>query len=166
MMPALRPLASPPIPEPDPELEDSAYHGQMVVADVATLALVFVGGEAGISAAGLTYLIAGPSIHLAHGQGHRAAGSLALRLGVPVVGAFGAAWLARSRDSCSEDDEDCDDGALVAAVLGAGAGMLAAMLIDDAMLSGPVRRKPARVEWAPRVTATTGRLGVGVVGRF
>src|SRR5204863_129678 len=77
----------------------------------------------------------------------------------------GVGLAAALKHPCSADDDDCDDGTLEGAILGFGLGMLAAMVIDTALIARPVKAKPA-VTWVPQVAVTPQQVGLGVVGRF
>ncbi len=154
-----------PLPAPQPEIEIHDYRWQITAADIASIALAFSHSDTGLRLGGLTYALGGPIIHGVHGQGGRAGASLVLRIGLPIALAVAGAELAHHH--CSPDDDDCDDGSLGGAVLGFGVGLVTAMVVDSAVIAGPVEvRKHAGVTWAPQITVTSRHAGLGVVGRF
>ncbi len=142
---------------------EGSYRWQVFAADGASLALLVSGSKTGATVGAVGYLLAAPIVHMGHDEGGRAAASLALRVGLPIAGAFGLA--AALKHPCSADDDDCDDGTLEGAILGFGLGMLAAMVIDTALIARPVKAKPA-VTWVPQVAVTPQQVGLSVVGRF
>ncbi len=153
------PIVPPPADQPLVE----SYRLQTGLADTAALLLMTAGVHDG-SVASLalgTYVLGAPLVHLAHGRPGRAAGSLALRVGLPVVA---AALLASSqRSSCPSTDDTCDDdgeiGAIAVGLLG---GMLAASVIDTAFLAKG-DDPPAARSWTPTIAPTPhGGLTLGV----
>jgi len=74
-------------------LEQSWYGEQTLLVDGASLAVgIAMVGVRGAEAAGLAtivggYLLGAPIVHLSHGHGEKALGSLGLRLGLPLGGA-------------------------------------------------------------------------------
>lgn len=103
-----------------------------------------------------TFVLGGPIIHATHGNWGRAAGSLGLRVGTPIVGAaLGAAM------------EDCSGGdfcGLGGGVVGFAVGIAAAIAIDAAALA----RETVPKEPALTPLVATGKNGTwfGVSGRF
>jgi len=127
------------------------YGGTNILVDAASLGLL-AGGIGAQSAppaivGSLGYALGSPIVHWSHGNVGRGFASLGLRLGLPfVTGAVGAAVAG----GCS----DCDvPPAFGGAIIGAGVGALAAMIIDDVAL--------AREEVPPGES----RLGFGFTGR-
>lgn len=110
----------------------------------ATSRLLLVGG-------GLTYLFAAPTVHALHGHWGKAGGSFALR-GAPV--ALGAT-LAAGGDGM--------------AGLGAGVivvGMLAAMVIDSAVIANESTPPPPKVSVAPTFDPKNRAPGVAFAATF
>jgi hypothetical protein len=150
------------------ETELDSYGWQLVLADAASVALMFSHDSSATGAGVLGYALAGSVIHGAHEQGNRALASLVLRIGLPLVSVYGLAALAKSH--CAPSDDDCGDdesGAIVALGLGA----LAAMVLDDAVIARPVARpvNPPRttgVTWIPQVSASSQQVRLGVLGQF
>lgn len=113
--------------------------------------------------------LTGPMVHLANGQPGRALGSLALRGGLPLLGAFGLLATAH----CGGNSEElCGLGQFL---VGGLAGFALAEIIDVAVLawkdgadeSRPPTRAHKSFEIAPSVAASAnGAMGFGVVGRF
>lgn len=150
--------ASPPAAEPEVEYEH--YGWQIVIADAATTVL-FVNGQGKPGLA--LYALAGPMIHGAHEQAGRAMGSLALRLGLPVLSAWTWGWYAHS--GCAPHDDDCETDGAVA--IGLVLGFATAMVLDATVLAHAAKpRRTASATWMPQVTATPQRVALGVLGRF
>lgn len=143
----------------EPEVEHEHYGWQIVLADAATTVL-FVNGQ---NQPGLAlYALAGPIIHGAHEQGGRAAASLALRLGLPVLSAW--TWDRYARSGCTHDDDDCAVGAVAVGLV---LGFASAMVLDATVLAHAAKpRRIAGATWMPQVTATSQRVALGVLGRF
>ena len=153
---------TPPAVAPEPEVE--SYRWQIVVADSASLALLFSASEPGVTAAGLTYVLGGPVIHGAHGEAGRTIASLVLRVGLPILG--GACGAALTRRDCGPDDYDCDQG-FGGFLVGFGLGILTAMVVDTAVIARPLKvHRTADTTWAPRIAVTPQHVGLGVMGRF
>lgn len=149
------------------ESEVVDYRWQIAIADAASIALVFSQSRPGATIGAFVYLLGGPVIHGANGEGGRTAASLALRLGMPLAGALAGAKLASSRSSCSADDIDCDSGELAGGLLGFGVGVLGAMILDSALIARPhvVHKEPQRT-WVPQFTVTPHQKTVGLLARF
>lgn len=148
--------------------EMDSYRWQITLADVSAVSLLLAGKSGTTSSiAGLTYLLAGPIIHGAHGQGGRVAASLGLRLVLPLVSGIGFAALAEHNSHCTPEDDDCDSGALFAALFGFTLGAVSAMVLDATVVARPVEiHRSVGPTWAPQIAMTPGRTTFGVVGRF
>ena len=114
----------PPIPYPaevrsGPRLESRWYGWQTLLADGSALLLA-----SGASVP--VYVLGGPVIHWAHGNGWRGVGSLSLRVGAPVV--FAAALV-------STCDGGGEYGCLGEAILGVVFGVVTAVAVDAAVLA-------------------------------
>ncbi|EYF03517.1 hypothetical protein [Chondromyces apiculatus] len=79
------------------------------------------------------YALTGPAVHLAHGRGDAAAGSIGLNVGAPLGAGLLAAGLYCAFDGCSGTFEGL--GAMVVGLVSGVAGMVAANVIDVAVLS-------------------------------
>jgi hypothetical protein len=146
--------------EVEPEVEYEHYGWQIVIADGITTALAFNGQG---SSALLVYSLAGPIIHGAHQQGGRAAASLALRLGLPLLSAW--AWSKYAQSGCAPSDDDCETEGAVA--IGLLLGVVTAMVIDDTVLAHAAKpRRTAGATWVPQLAATPQRVSLGVLARF
>jgi hypothetical protein len=154
----------------DADAQIESYRWKIALADATCTVLMLSGTEHGGSIGALGYLLVGPVIHGANDEGGRMAASLALRVGLPLLGGFGFVELASASRHCAADDEDCgdDEGALFAGLFGVGLGMLTAMIIDTTVLARPhvVRKDKPRVTWAPRISLTSQRTSLGILGRF
>ena len=166
--PGLTPLVEPAAPPPSEPLEAS-YRAQTAGADAAALGLVFVAAgtkSGGVSQLALgTYMFGAPLVHLAHHRPGRAAGSLALRVGLPILG--GVIGAKTYHSSCRASDDTCDDdeGPIIQAALGILGGMIAASVIDTAVLAKG-DEAPARPGWSPTVRANHDGFSLGVTGSF
>lgn len=101
------------------------------------------------------YFVAGPSIHLAHGNVGRAFASLALRVAIPAAALV--AGLAVCRDGCNE-------GAAVLTALGV---FMIPPVLDAALAYDEAPAKPASgVRAVPTVYGGAGRLMLGVTASF
>jgi hypothetical protein len=168
--PGATPVYSP--PGMTPSLEPAApplelgYRWQTALSDGAAVGLFMLGASSnssGLADAGLgTYLLGAPIIHLSHNRPGRAAGSLALRLGLPILGVM--VGLKSHAHSCPNGDI-CDEGPGAEAVLGLLGGVVAASVIDTAFLAKG-DEAPARPSWSPAVTANQHGFGLGVAGAF
>lgn len=115
-----------------------------------------------LGAGGILYVITGPAVHGAHHRGGAALASLALRVGLPLIGAgAGAASHCEGDDFCAVEGaaRGMLGGAIVASVIDIGA--LSWERVDE---SG----ESAAVQWSvsPIVDAKTGSKGLSVVGTF
>lgn len=133
-----------------------SYRWQIVAADAASVVLLYAAQyERTLEVSGVTYLGGGPVIHLAHGNPGRAATSLALRVGLPLLGGM--------IGNTHAHGDDFDPGVLVGMAVGAGVAMIA-----DAAVIAPstVERTVTRPGWSPQLVTGGGRLGMAIAGRF
>lgn len=168
----------------DPPAPGTGYRLQVIAADALSVGTVLAGFAVDsyahtarvadvLVAGGLGgYALGGPIIHMQHRQSYRGALSLALRVGLPIVG---AAVGARSA-TCTPGEWFCGVGEGVAGfAIGAGA----AMVIDSAFIvpwSDPATPEPAHaaaaarpaasLRLAPRLVATPDATMVGLGGSF
>ncbi len=171
--PGLAPLQEPAQPRPAPGHE--GYRLQTLAADGAAALFVVAavassnsngdGDRYGQLALG-TYLLGAPIVHAVHGHASRALASLALRVGLPLAGAYVGSALASHGNKCTDYcDEDSDD-ELGGVILGGLAGMLAAVAIDTGVLArGDEVAAPARTI-APAIAPTQGGMSFGVSGAW
>jgi energy-converting hydrogenase Eha subunit A len=102
-----------------------------MLVDLAAIGLLSKSPEAAIG----LYAVGGPTVHAVHGNSLRAGASVALRLGLPIIGAIvlGAA------DNCEQTEyekgKDINHCTIPTPVIGAGAGAILAMVLDDTVLS-------------------------------
>ena len=120
------------------------YGWQIMASDAAFLTVGILGEEVndevawGVAAPGLVLAPAG--IHLAHGRGKAALGSLALRVGLGALGVAIASTTCEAEDS---DEDSLGLGCLDSIPTGAGLGILTAAAIDAIFLSTSDGRAPA-----------------------
>jgi hypothetical protein len=105
-----------------------------------------------------TYALGGPVVHIAHENYGRAAGSLGLRVGGPILGgALG----------CAADDSSGMFGCLGGLALGVFLGTLTAVVVDSAALAYEKVPETAASR-TPRISVTTNvaltRKGGAIVG--
>jgi len=157
--PGLTPVA--PVSETVTE-ELPSYRWETALADGATIAMGIAASKSNsdglVVVAG--YLLGAPLVHLVNNHGDRAAASLGLRVGLPIVGLLVGGAIGRSQ--C---DAYCDNESDIAfAVLGTLTGVVAASAIDIGYLSRGETITHARPSIGP--TLSTGpnnsvRLGIG-----
>jgi hypothetical protein len=159
-------------PPPGDELVyEPSYRGLLALADLGSVGLILSGTGAGFTGGLAAYTFLAPTIHLAHDEGLRAASSFGLRLGAPVVGALVGYILLGSltKSGCGSSYDDCDDsdGRVAGALLGAMAGMVAAMVIDDFVIARPrLTHKHSSLVVAPRVNVMPQQTTFGLAGSF
>jgi hypothetical protein len=160
--------ANPSASGPGSPSEKTIWYGwQTLTTDAAALTLLLSGAvvnesnngtaEAFAYASAATFVFGGPVVHAAHENWGRAFGSLGLRVGAPIVGAFIGAAL-----------EDCSGGdfcGLSGAAVGFTAGIGTAVALDAAVLARETVREG---ELAVIPVVSTGKNGswVGLSGRF
>jgi len=174
-----------PVPEPPPRRRDDDmvaerkpppkmqwYGYQPIIADSATLAL-----SIGLAKAGafdfvtlVPYALAGPIIHVVHGNYATAGIDVGVRVGMPIgaglVGAGLGALFGAAGSSSGQGEEDAAIGAAVGAIVGFGAGIVGACVIDAAVLSYEPIKPPAAAKWVPTVVPIRGGAGLGLGGVF
>jgi hypothetical protein len=108
------------------------------------------------------YVLGGPTVHALQGRYGRAAGSLALRVGGPLL--FGV--LGYHLDPGDGGGEDADEDIADSAQLGIAVGTVGALLLDWTSLAwAPVdRAREPRV--VPTAAAGNGSFALGLAGRF
>ena len=147
--------------------EGESYGNQTVLADV-TSGLLFCGAglasnsnkdglSAGFVVAGVaTYLAGGPVVHLLHGNRGGAVRSGIVRVLLPVVATFvgaGIGGLVGGIDNgrYSDGTSKTGDQAATGGVIGFGAGVLAAIVVDAAAFAHEPAPEPPKVALAPLV---------------
>lgn len=161
----------------------TGYHLQMLAVDAASITTAITGfaveanhynprvSDVLVGAGMGGYVLGGPIVHLAHRQYGRAGISLALRVGLPIVGGL----VGLSTATCHPDEWLCGVGELAA---GFAIGSAAAVVIDNAFIvpsghstvdAGPVAataRPSAALRIAPRLVAAPNVAVFGVGGQF
>jgi len=161
---------------PSPTYRTDSYRAQLFLADVAAIGLTIAAAETEpkLMLAGWAGFIGfAPIVHSLHDNGRGAAISLGLRVGIPLAGAAaGMAAYHLGQEPCRPGDDLCDlreEDAIDEMALGISAGLLAAMVIDYAVL-GETRVKVSGTEraptWTPVVSATAHGVSLGVSGLF
>ena len=162
------PQAAPSAGEPSAPREVTNWYGwQTLTTDAAALTFLLSGAAMSDSSDGTaeafaitsaaTFVFGGPIVHATHENWGRAFGSLGLRVGAPVAGAF----LGAALENCSGGDFCGASGAAVGFLAGIGA----AIAIDAAALA---RETVQEEEPALTPVVSTGKNGswVGISGRF
>jgi hypothetical protein len=106
------------------------------------------------------YLLGGPTVHVLQGRYGHAAGSLALRVGGPLLFGFIGHHLDTSDTGGSGDDLG------ESARIGVALGTAAALLLDWSSLSWAPVETPRAARLVPTATAGDGRVALGLAGRF
>ena len=125
-----------PVEPAAPATDSGSYRLQTAAFDVGTVLLGIASERASGGAGGLaidaaigTY-VAGPAlVHLYHHHPGRALASVALRVGLPLIGGYLGA------SSVNTSSPDCDECGIGAAILGGLVGMIAASAFDIGYLS-------------------------------
>src|SRR6478735_5819164 len=164
------------------QVERRWYGWQTLTSDAASAGLMLGGlqaaegynllggaplGAKALFTAGLAgYVAGGPAIHFIHKRPAAAAGSIALRLVLPILGGL----LGNSLATCPPPTGDWGNCGSREIFLGLGAGTLAAVAIDAGALSwAPVEKEPSaapRLGFAPIVSSDGKRGEVRVFGTF
>ncbi len=169
-----------PAPAPATTTRVERYGKQIVLADLAWLgALYLVGsaearnsnGDGGMpltSLLALGYFATGPIVHLRHGNKTGAAKSLAARALLPVGGMLvGGMLAAGSADDGNGDDIDDSFAVLGGMMLGFGAGIVSAVVLDWTVFSKKtVEARPATWAVTPRLSVNKHGVVAGVGGSF
>lgn len=110
------------------------------------------------------YALGAPAIHLAHGNGRKALGSLGLRAGLPVAGAI--AGMLIGAVACGNSDSDFVPCPVVLGALGFVSGGVAAPIVDGTVVARETVTPPAerRLQAAFVPSASGGTFVLG--GRF
>jgi hypothetical protein len=162
-------------------MEDRWYGWQPVLVDLASVATALAGTAAGgqtqegaTIVAASVFTLGSPIIHLAHGHARRAAGSLALRLLLPAIGAASGAatgLLLFPSNNGSRGDVG-EIGGFLGGLVGGVSGIVCAAVVDDVMLAeDKVLREPlpppdAHPTLEPRVGVVSGGMTLGLGGAF
>jgi hypothetical protein len=118
-----------------------------------------------------SYALGAPVVHAAHGQWGRAAGSLGLRIGLPLGGAlmgYGIAQATLQGGGGGDDHGGAQSTVLYLFTLGGGlVGAITAAFVDACALAyEPEARGSDKPVVAPTVSLVRGGGSVGVVGQF
>ncbi len=166
-----------------PAPETQSYAHQLMVADAASVGALVIGGATGnrwVGATGVAGLfLAAPIVHWTQGMGGAGVGSLALRIGLPLLGVgAGVGYLAiwgRGQASSSHcgagpqpsSSDNCVTGPLLPMVAGAAVGLLGAMVLDYVFLGKkPVPRPEGRFALAPTLLLANVGATISVIGQF
>ena len=166
-------FAEPPAP-PETRTVDVRYGWQTLAFDGAALAMGLVETTSSSlhflgPVAVATYVAGGPGVHLHHGHIDRAAGSLGLRVGMPVVGAFIGIGIA---DANRRDDAiEAAVSAMAAGAIGMTVGIVGASLLDAFVLAREskvevIEPRPAGTvdSWSPAIGLGPHHASIGIQG--
>jgi hypothetical protein len=177
------PIVSP-SPSPSPSASPSAspspsidrwYGWQILIADAGALGFtaLALGASAAhssdaaalppLAVAAGSFVFGGPVVHAVHGHWGKAGGSLALRVGLPLLGWLAGAGVGQGSCHYNYDHEGCWVGY---AALGLLAGGVAAMIVDDALLGHERVTASPRSQASVAFTPSRDGGGLSVVGRF
>jgi hypothetical protein len=109
------------------------------------------------------YLLGGPTVHALQGRYGHAAGSLALRVGGPLL--FGLVGHHLDTSDTSDTGDDGDDLG-ESARIGVALGTAAALLLDWSSLSWAPVATSRQARLVPTATAGDGRVALGLAGHF
>lgn len=146
-----------------PSKEGRVWYGwETLICDGASLVtstiLVGIGG----------YALCAPIVHLANGQAAKAGASIGLRLGAPL----GVGITATALVYAASDGQRCDLGCALAFVVGAGAGVVSAVVVDATVLARKDVKKTEKTSTAPTASivptgnAHRDRVELGLAGTF
>jgi len=163
------PGLAPVIELPAPVALEPGYRNQTAIADGIGVGLFLIGISTQSDPVGYlwlgTYLGGAPLVHLAHHRPGRAAGSLALRVGLPILGGLLGDKLG-TQPGCSGINDGCSSSDRTERMLlGALGGMVAAMVIDTGFLAKG-DEAPARPSWSPAIAARRDGVTLGLSGSF
>jgi hypothetical protein len=134
-------------------VETRRYGWEILAADVLLAALA-IGTERGEPVAGL--VLTGPVIHALHGRLGAAGGSLLLRAGAPLTGAYLGLALCASGEDAEDEWHACGGGIVVGLALGS----IVALGVDYFVLARKTTVHRAPIQ--PAVTVTRGAATAGV----
>jgi hypothetical protein len=174
--------ARPPVGEP----ERHWYGWQVVATDGVALALSIAGGAASsdnnsnanaafFALSGITYVLGGPIVHLAHHRAGTGFASLVLRVGLPVGGALMGGLIGEAVASGSHTDDQWGglehlETVAIAVAGGASVGAVAAVILDPTFLSYEERQAAPQHARGPIVTPVVSAIKdgatLGVAGVF
>jgi hypothetical protein len=145
-----------------PEGELRWYGWQNLGVDLAATAILAGGAASGNKALLIggvgAYAFGSPLVHFSHGQVGRGVGSLALRVGAPVL----VGVIAASRNDCEE--HQCDGGDDIMPFVAGAAMAIGAAVLDDVAFA--YEREPASA-WTPVVAPVAhGGMTFGLAGAF
>lgn len=179
-------LAPPPAHLSSVRYEKVWYGWQGLITDAVAYSLTLGGGfgdMGGVLATGLiTFVLATPIIHMAHGNIGKGFGSMGMRVGLPAAGALigviaGAVVAGSNKSSSDSFGRNVGDavgtGALVGSLLG-GAGCVvidaAALAYTNEKIEGPatasLARRTSTVRLVPTLDVRSDRAALGIGGTF
>ena len=152
--------------EPSDESVVPSYRGSTLASDGVAVGALAIGVAARadfMAVLGLaTYVVGAPAMHLTNQRYGRAAASVAMRVGLPLLGAVIGDSLPRD---CGPSG-DCM-GPPAALFLGLAAGGIAAMAIDTIFLAkGDPHPSQPQLAWRPVAGTTRDGLAIGIAGQF
>jgi hypothetical protein len=138
----------------------------MIVGDGVALGMIAVGAatdfDIGIILGVPTYVVRAPIMHMSRQRYGRAAASLAMRVGLPLVGV-----VVGDRVDASCGSPPCMGDELRNVYVGLLGGVVLASVLDAAFLaSGDAPERQSQSGWTPTARPTQGGLALGVTGYF
>ena len=168
--PGLTP-AQPPVSAPAPAPGVASYRGQTLLADGIAAGLLVVAlsssdyntQESMAKLSVGTYALGAPIIHVTKGRHGTALASLAMRVGLPIVGGMLGDSMSKGTE-CYDDYCETNNGGEI--VLGVFAGAIAASALDAIYLAKGDAPKQPEPAWTPTARASQTGFAVGVRGTF
>jgi hypothetical protein len=157
-------------PEPDDERDSSrVWYGYQVLGADLAWGLAAVATERGEFA--FLYLASGPLVHLLNDRPLTAAGSLALRVGLPlalagITAVGGGDCKGTSSEGGEPETVETDLGCAVAPVIMGVFGAGLAMIVDATAISWKTERTPPAPALVPQLVLRRGFASAGVAGSF
>jgi hypothetical protein len=153
---------SPPPQAPEEPVLVESYRATTLVMDGVAVVLVAAGEDSSLIGIPL-YVLGPPIVHMTKGRPGRAVASLAMRVGLPLLGVV-------IGDSIPQDcgpTGDCMTAPSMNVVIGLGTGIVAASALDAIFLArGDEPSAKLKTSWQPVAHSTRGGFALGIAGQF